>query len=53
MSQAMTADYTDHKKNADYIYINDPQFHLMYGEYVTISQCRLCITQIAHLSIHT
>jgi hypothetical protein len=35
MSQAVTTDVTDPKKNADYIYINDPQFHLMYGKYRT------------------
>ncbi|XP_021931196.1 protein SERAC1 isoform X2 [Zootermopsis nevadensis] len=40
MSQAMTADYTDHKKIADYIYINDPQFHLMYERNQIFDQAR-------------
>jgi translation elongation factor P/translation initiation factor 5A len=43
MSQVVTLDVADQKKDADYIYIDDPQFHFMYGEYGTTLQWRDCV----------
>jgi hypothetical protein len=38
LSQTVKTDVIDHRKKADYIYINDPQFQLLYGKYETTFQ---------------
>jgi hypothetical protein len=52
MSRAVTTDVTNHKKNGDYIYISDPQFHLMYGEYGRTLQYRVACLYFFDMHVH-